>query len=122
MSNYIYRLHVIAVDGVAQQLSVAAFALCRDVGPNNVSQPLNANGDDAEATHFGFSAPVTQAHIDALFGAGLGETPGVLWARTDRGGLLQKRHDSEEPLPEPFTFEDLMGEAGLKRRVALTEI
>ena len=27
----------------------------------------------------------------------------------------------EEPLPEPFTFDDLMAEAGLKRRVVPME-
>ena len=117
MSNYIYQLHVIAPDGVAQQLSAAAFALCPDVGENNVSQPLNANGDDAEATHFGFSAPVTQAHIDALFGAGLGSTSGILWVRTDRKGLLQKRYDDENPLPIIYSFNDLMREAKVNRQL-----
>lgn len=44
MSNYIYRLHVIAVDGVAQQLSAAAFALCPDVGGRrNETRRIKAN-------------------------------------------------------------------------------
>ncbi|TXH18163.1 MAG: hypothetical protein E6R03_02635, partial [Hyphomicrobiaceae bacterium] len=88
-TQYIYLLHVVAPDGIAQQLSALSYQFCPDVGENNVGLPLNASGDDAAASHFGFSAPVTQAHIDALFGAGLGVTPGVKWARTNRSGVLE---------------------------------
>ena len=115
-SQYVYYLHVIAPNGIAQQLSAEAYMLCPDVGENNVSDPLNKNGDEAEPTHFGFSAPVTQTHIDALFGAGLGIIPGVLWARTDRRGLLQKRYDDENPAPIRYSFNDLMQELGVKRQ------
>lgn len=116
-TKYIYLLHVVAPDGVAQQLSAAAFALCPDVGQNNVSIPLNVNGDDADASHHAFSAPVTQQHIDALFGAGLGVTPGVKWARTNRDGVLEKRWDDEAPAPVQYGFNDLLNECGLKLRV-----
>lgn len=115
-STYIYQLFVIAPDGTAQQLSSMSYALCPDAGPDNVNLALNASGDDAPATHYAFSAPVNQSHIDALFGAGLGETPGILWARTDRSGILQKRHDNESPDPVLFTLDDLLAEAGLKLR------
>lgn len=123
-TSYIFLLHVIAPLGVAQALSDAAFALCPDVGPNNVSAPLvpSDGPDDAEATHYGFSSPVTQQHIDALFGAELGGTPGVVWARTDRSGTLQKRWDNETPEPVPYTMMDLLFEAGLKPRVIIQEI
>ncbi len=123
-SQYIYELHVIAPDGIAQQLSALAYHLCSDVGPNNVSTPLVPVGgaDDAAATHFCFSAPVKQSHVDALFGAGLGVTPGVKWARTDRDGILQKRWDNETPTPVPYSRDDLLAEAGLKLRVVNVEI
>lgn len=118
-------LHVTAPDGVAQQLSAMAYQLCPDVGPNNVSIPLVtiAGADDAAATQFGFSQCVTQSHVNALFGAGLGTTPGVKWARTDRDGVLQK-WSKEEPPPEnlKYSFDDLLAEAGLKLRVVEQEI
>lgn len=117
-SEYIYNLHVIAPDGVAQQISALAYQLCSDVGENNVNTPLNANGDDATPTHYSFSQCVTQQHIDALFGAGLGVTPGVKWARTDRDGMLQKRWDNETPAPVLYSFDYLLNECGLKLRVA----
>jgi len=123
-SQYIYELHVIAPDGTAQQLWALAYQLCNDVGENNVSTPLVPVGgaDDATATHYGFSAPVKQTHIDALFGAGLGVTPGVKWARTDRDGVLQKRWDNETPTPVQYGFSELLAEAGLKLRVVMQEI
>lgn len=114
MTSYIYQLFVIAPDGIAQALSTEAYSLCPDVGPNNVNLALNTLGDSSEATHYAFSAPVKQEHIDALFDAGLGDTPEILWARTDRNGILQKRHDNESPAPISFSFEDLLDEAGLK--------
>ena len=118
-TQYIYLLHVTAPDGTAQQLSALAYQLCSDVGPGNVSIPLVpvAGADDATPTHYGFSQCVTQAHIDALFGAGLGVTPGVKWARTDRDGVLQKRWDNETPTPVQYGFSELLAEAGLKLRV-----
>lgn len=122
MTKYIHLLHVVAPDGVAQQLSKLSYHLCNDVGPNNVSLPLNTSGDDAEPTHFAFSAPVTQEHIDALFGAGLGNTPGVKWAQTDRSGLLEKRWDNETPEAMQYSFDDLLNECGLKLRVVEVEI
>lgn len=122
MTQYIYHLYVIATTQVAAQLSAAAYALCPDVGDNNVNTELNVNGDDAAATYLMFSAPVTQAHIDALFGAGLGNTPGVKWWRTDRDGVLQKRYDDENPSPVQFTLDDALAECGLKLRVVSLEI
>ena len=118
-TEYIHQLYVIAPPATAAQLSAAAYALCPDVGPDNVSTELvPADGpDDAEATMLCFSAPVTQQHIDALFGAGLGQTPGILWWRTTRGGVLEKRHDNENPAPVAFAFADAMSEAGVKLRV-----
>ena len=123
-TQYIYLLHVTAPDGTAQQLSALAYQLCSDVGPGNVSIPLVpvAGADDATPTHYGFSQCVTQAHIDALFGAGLGVTPGVKWARTDRDGVLQKRWDNETPTPVQYGFSELLAEAGLKLRVVMQEI
>lgn len=121
-TQYIYLLHVVAPDGIAQQLSALSYQLCPDVGENNVGLPLNASGDDAAASHFGFSAPVTQAHIDALFGAGLGVTPGVKWARTNRSGVLEKRWDNETPEAVQYSFADLLAECGLKLRVVNVEI
>lgn len=118
-SQYIYQLHVVAPDQVAQQLSAAAYALSPDVGENNVSTELvPANGDAAaEATALCFSAPVTQQHIDVLFGAGLSSTPGVHWWRTDRDGMLQKRWDNDTPDPTQFTFANALAEEGLQLRV-----
>lgn len=123
-TQYIYLLHVVAPDGVAQQLSALAYQLCEDVGPDNVSIPLvpAAGDDDATPSHFGFSQCVKQTHIDALFGAGLGDTPGVKWARTDRDGVLQKRWDNETPTPVQYGFSELLAEAGLKLRVVMQEI
>jgi len=118
-TQYVFMLHVVAPNGVAQAISDAAFALCPDVGPNNVSTPIVSSdgADDAEPTHFGFSAPVKQSHIDALFGAGLGVTPGVRWWRTDRAGVLQKQWDDETPEPVAFGAADALAAMGLKRRV-----
>ena len=114
IGDYPYLLHVVAPYGVAHQLSALAYSLCPDVGENNVGTALNASGDDATATHFSFSNPVSQEHVDALFGAGLGVIPGVKWARTDRSGLLQKRDGNESPNPAPYSFDDLLRECGLK--------
>lgn len=116
-TQYIHMLHVVAPNGVAQQLSALSYQLCPDVGENNVSIPLNANGDDAEPTHYACSAPVTQRHIDALFDAGLGATAGVRWACTDRAGLLQKWYKEEPPEAVLYSFDDLLADAGLKLRV-----
>lgn len=123
-TQYIYLLHVTAPDRTAQQLSALAYQLCPDVGPNNVSIPLVPVGgaNDAAETHYAFSQCVKQTHVDALFGAGLGVTPGVKWARTDRDGILQKRWDNETPEAVPYSFADLLAEAGLKLRVVSGEI
>lgn len=121
-TKYIHQLTVICNPTTALQLSSYAYALCPDVGENNVSTELNANGDDAAATYMLFSAPVTQAHIDALFGAGLGVTPGVRWWRTDRSGVLEKRYDNETPTPVQFTLDDALAECGLKLRKVPVEV
>lgn len=115
-SQYIYNLHVIAPNLIAQNLSDASYGLCPDIGENNVNIQLNELGDESEPSHFGFSAPVTQNHIDALFGAGLGSIPGVRWARTDRTDGLIKRYDNENPEYVLFTFNDLLNENNLKIR------
>lgn len=123
MTTYIYKLFVIAPNGVSQAISEMVCSsifprtgLCVDAGPNNVNiglVPINGE-DDAEITHYGFSAPVTQAHIDVLFGAGIGSNPMIKWARTDRDGNLQKRWDNETPESIKYDMDDLLIEAGLK--------
>lgn len=116
MTKYIYDLHVIIPSQIAANVSNAAYLICPDIGPNNINIPLNELGDSADANHYGFSAPVTQQHVDALVAAGLTNNPAIIWARTDRSGMLIKRYDDESPESVLFTFDDLLNENNLKLR------
>lgn len=114
--KYPFMLFIIAPIEMAQAISDQVQSLIPDIGPNNVDTPLiPLNGlDDAEPTHACFLKPVRQSDIDTLFNQGLGTTPGLIWARTDRAGNLQKTNESEEPTPRKLTASTFLEENGLR--------
>jgi hypothetical protein len=114
-TKYIHELHIIATAAEAQKLSDAMQSACPDVGPNNLCRPLNADGSDKAATHYLFSAPITDIHLAAF--EPLLNGVGVKWWLTERDGTLKKKFDNAKPTKAKFTEKDAMSAVGLKQRV-----
>lgn len=128
-TKYIHHLHIIAPSNkgeyegsVAQFISQEFEKACPDVGPRNVSVPVNADGDDAPPTHFMFSSPIEQKHLDAIEALGLHKLDGVKYWLSDRAGDLKEKFDAANPAKATISDASVMVEAGLKLRVVSQEI
>lgn len=107
---------------IAQQISQAFEAACPDVGPDNVSTPLNTNGDDGPPTHFMFSAPLEPRHLAAIETLGLHKLPGVKFWRADRSGDLKEKFDAAKPAKATISDASVLAEAGVKLRKPVVKI